>query len=1012
MSTAASVRRLKDRGGTGAKINAPPSTTTSTNPSKSLTPLSNKSTAVNSTGGESLRRSTGKENPSRPTSRVRVATSSTNKKPVIRAMPRIDKSATATAVDVGENSRAEPRARWSTSSVPRGRSSSPSEFSNIRKTTRVSGNSRVMNEKMCENGNRVLKEMENSSEILRKFDVKSEKTKKVDGKMSKFCDSEELKSSSISVKSSMVNLDVKNNGLDVVKLKSLIENSGTIAESDEKNRTLDEVKSKSLIEKSGNIVESDVKNRSFDEVKFKSLVEKSGNIVESKVKDKKLLAKSSSYCGVSEEKCENEQGKVVGSGLNKYQSKLHEKLAFLEGKVKRIATDIKRTKEMLDMNNPDSSSLIISDIQEKISGIEKAMGNVVDGDGKIGLLSNSENDSVNVDVKVSGIEKANCNIMDSDKEIVLLNSGRNEDMNIDEKKEAEPEEDGKISVKGLNVEQFEARLFPHHKLLRDRISLKTLLGCTKNEELESAEITSEVKPEKKSVNPIDENPIAVEFLASLSKEQSKVTTRCEDACLQISNVQDVEDAASSENQSSSSKQFKGKESVDHLLASDERLESFDAQENKPVTFMEEEAEDSSICELNEIGRKTSTGGWFVSEGESVLLTHDDSSCTFYDIVHCEEKAEYKPPFGVSSNMWRDCWIVRAPSVDGSSGRYVVAASAGNSIDSGFCSWDFYTKNVRAFHVDGGFNNTRAALAPLPNNPIYRRNTQSSIMAPQNQQWWYKPCGPLIVSGASCQRMVRTYDIRDGEQILKWDLQRPMLSMDYSSPLQWRNRGKVVIAETEGLSLWDVNSISPQALLSVSSSARQISALHVNNTDAELGGGVRQRVSSSEVEGNDGIFCTSDSINVLDFRHPSGIGLKIPKIGANVQSAFARGDSLYLGCTTVKSAVKRQVSSQIQQFSLRKQRLCNTYVLPESNAHSHYMALTQVWGNSNLVMGVCGLGLFVFDTNKDDTLLDQNNGQNLREAIGPDDLYSPSFDYLSSRVLLISRDRPAMWRYMF
>uniref|UniRef100_A0A0V0IRF1 Putative ovule protein n=1 Tax=Solanum chacoense TaxID=4108 RepID=A0A0V0IRF1_SOLCH len=543
------------------------------------------------------------------------------------------------------------------------------------------------------------------------------------------------------------------------------------------------------------------------------------------------------------------------------------------------------------------------------------------------------------------------------------------------------------------------------------------MGCTKNEELESAESTIEVKPEKNYVSPIDENPIAVEFLASLSKEQSKVTTRCEDACLQISNVQDVDDAVSSQNQISSSKLFKGKEIVDHLLASDERLESFDAQENKQEMLMEEETEDSSICELNEIGRKTSTGGWFVSEGESVLLTHDDSSCSFYDIVHCEEKAEYKPPVGVSSNMWRDCWIIRAPGVDGSSGRYVVAASAGNSMDSGFCSWDFYTKDVRAFHVDDGFSNTRAALAPLPNNPMYRRNTLSSIMAPQNQQWWYKPCGPLIVSGASCQRMVRTYDIRDGEQVLKWDLQRPMLSMDYSSPLQWRSRGKIVIAETEGLSLWDVNSISPQALLSVSSSSRQISAFHVHNTDAELGGGVRQRASSSEVEGNDGVFCISDSINVLDFRHPSGIGLKIPKIGANVQSVFARGDSLYLGCTTVKSAVKRQVSSQIQQFSLRKQKLCNTYVLPESNAHSHYTALTQVWGNSNVVMGVCGLGLFVFDSNKDDALqslnaLDQNNGQNLREAIGPDDLYSPSFDYLSSRVLLISRDRPAMWRYMF
>lgn len=210
------------------------------------------------------------------------------------------------------------------------------------------------------------------------------------------------------------------------------------------------------------------------------------------------------------------------------------------------------------------------------------------------------------------------------------------------------------------------------------------------------------------------------------------------------------------------------------------------------------------------------------------------------LLSFQEKAEYKPPVGVSSNMWRDCWIIRAPGVDGSSGRYVVAASAGNSMDSGFCSWDFYTRDVRAFHVDDGFSTARAPLASLPNNPMYRRNTLSSIMAPQNQQWWYKPCGPLIVSGASCQRMVRTYDIRDGEQILKWDLQRPMLAMDYSSPLQWRSRGKVVIAETEGLSLWDVNSMSPQPLLSVSSSGRQISALHINNTDAELGGGVRQR----------------------------------------------------------------------------------------------------------------------------------------------------------------------------
>lgn len=68
------------------------------------------------------------------------------------------------------------------------------------------------------------------------------------------------------------------------------------------------------------------------------------------------------------------------------------------------------------------------------------------------------------------------------------------------------------------------------------------------------------------------------------------------------------------------------------------------------------------------------------------------------------------------------------------------------------------------------------------------------------------------------------------------------------------------------------------------------------------------------------------------------------------------------------------------------------------------------------MGVCGLGLFVFDASNDDGLqqslsTDCSNLQKVREVIGPDDLYSPSFDYSGSRVLLISRDRPALWRYL-
>jgi hypothetical protein len=114
------------------------------------------------------------------------------------------------------------------------------------------------------------------------------------------------------------------------------------------------------------------------------------------------------------------------------------------------------------------------------------------------------------------------------------------------------------------------------------------------------------------------------------------------------------------------------------------------------------------------------------------------------------------------------------------------------------------------------------------------------------------------------------------------------------------------------------------------------------------------------------------------------------------------------------AARKQSSSQIQQFSLRKQRLFSTYSLPESNAHYHFSALTQVWGNSNIVMGVCGLGLFVFDSLKEDGLpltMDYGNMQTVKEMVGPDDMYSPSFDFSASRVLLISRDRMAMWKYL-
>ena len=207
------------------------------------------------------------------------------------------------------------------------------------------------------------------------------------------------------------------------------------------------------------------------------------------------------------------------------------------------------------------------------------------------------------------------------------------------------------------------------------------------------------------------------------------------------------------------------------------------------------------------------------------------------------KSEYKPPSMVSNNMWGDCWLIRAPGVDGCSGRYVVAASAGSALEPGFCSWDYYTREVKAFHIDEEASHAlapppRAVLGPLSN--LGSSRSSSALSNGETQQWWYKPCGPLLLSTASKQKIVTAYDIRDGDVVMKWEVSNPVMGMEYSSPLQWRSRGKVVIAGSESIGLWDVNSLNPQPLLSVASSNNKVYCLHVNNTDAEVGGGVRQR----------------------------------------------------------------------------------------------------------------------------------------------------------------------------
>ncbi|XP_010905829.1 KIN14B-interacting protein At4g14310 [Elaeis guineensis] len=694
--------------------------------------------------------------------------------------------------------------------------------------------------------------------------------------------------------------------------------------------------------------------------------------------DGEVLEKPSDNIKVFEKITEDTKGAHV---INKYPSKLHEKLALLEGRVQKIASEIKRTKEMLDVNNPDDSKLILSDIQNKISGIEKAVGHVMDGTkhqlGPSEIRTGDSLQSINGEISQYG------KLVDS-----------------------------KNSVKGLNHEELEARFFPHQKLLRSRRSSdasgeQLLLKNGGDREMKDG-----------SLSPIDENPIALEFLASLNAEQSSLDK--DRIMLAAVRGMGMGMEGTSAAQCASKKGISGYHKEEIELLASEKLEEFDDQENRPAMMVHEETDEVCRDQLCEIGHKPSTGGWFVSEGEAVLLAHDDGSCSYYDIANYEVKAEYKPPTGVSNNLWGDCWLVRAPGADGCSGRYVVAASAGNTLDSGFCSWDFYTRDVKAFRVEEESPNSfttsssRMVVGPLSNTGLFSRSAPCAMPSVERQQWWYRPCGPLLISCASRQKAVAAYDIRDGDLVMMWEVNSPVLGMEYSSPLQWRSRGKVIIAGTDAISLWDVNSLNPQPLLSVASAGKRVYSLHVNNTDAELGGGVRQRVSSAEVEGNDGVFCTQESVNVFDFRLPNGIGLKIPRHGAIGHSIFSRGDSIFIGSTEGRLPIKGGPRSRVQHYSLRKGKLVATYEFPEFNSHFHHTLITQVWGSTNLVMGICGMGLFVFDALNDEgsPIFSMDQGKiGVKEIIGPDDLYCPTFDYLGSRVLVISRDRPAFWRYL-
>jgi len=485
--SASSARRLRDRNGVAAA-------TAAQKPTKTVTL---NSTFYNNNHNSAIKGSLpGKENPTRPNSRVQ--------KPSILPVPRVDKAA------VGDGS--EGRMRWSTSSAPRGRSPSPSEFIRVFRDSRVckgESDQRVVSSAGKKNGIRGLKENGGFSVELKKRNG--------------LCEGNDLKI--LESKKQLCGLKVLN---------------------DNCNKQVNLRKSSEL--------DSNLDSKAANVCKFDKLYEEKSE----------PEFKSDSFRESSE------------------KSSVKGKLAFLEGKVKRIASDIKKTKEMLDMNNPDASKVILSDIQDKISGIEKAMGNVA-GTGTAVVVEKSESEKV---------------------------------------------EDVKSSVKGLNTEELEERLFPHHKLLRNRTSLKAPRASC-----QSHESGCELKVGEKFSGPIEENPKAFELLYSLGKEDKKVTMRDAKVGLESFEVQEMGDDSVSGKQDSSN-MFNLK-CEDLVLTTDETLDEFDDQENGDTIMIGEETEDTCVYEVKEIGTKNSTGGWFVSEGESILLSHDDGSCSFYDIANCE-----------------------------------------------------------------------------------------------------------------------------------------------------------------------------------------------------------------------------------------------------------------------------------------------------------------------------------------------------------------------------------------
>ncbi|KAH8936370.1 hypothetical protein BDL97_17G081000 [Sphagnum fallax] len=777
--------------------------------------------------------------------------------------------------------------------------------------------------------------------------------------------------------------------------------------------------------------------------------------------------------GVMEEHRSNGDLHWKRPGFNRIQSTFHGRLSQLEGKVSQIAAELQDTKVLLEENHHTCmcSNALFTDIQMKVASIERALTNGVSDvllAPKLKRVRNQQTSGVNGILRLKEqpihIKAGNAEMSGHMRRAVKLGGEDIKESSLQQRRLLNNRPSSlHEKLIGNQVGLYE-KLKHSRELLQNKL---TIIGgrdtrlptgtCDDEGGMVTAEHLLSFDEAYKSGGDVNDNGMVK------SQSYGDVKLSSEIPSLAVSGISNqYMDLALEPFGSSGSCETKktacqnnggGKKRnmpmtllpsniSDNLTCDDVPLSEEEMDEDhclplgsveSPTGVRSEEAtfDDEHEESLHSIGDRIATAGWFVKEGEGIALAHDDGCCSYYDVPNMEEKARYRFPENAPKGVWGDCWVVHASGSDGCSSQYLIAAMAGGGRNAAaFCSWDWYDRSIAAYHCDSA-PSTSTSLGPFianrlknanfstPEAGLNRRSFLTTWALDRNISglrakaalWWHRPCGALLASASTKLKTVSLYDVRDGELMMKLDTKHHVASMDFSSPVQWCSNSRIVVVEDEGLSLWDVEGMGVQHLHNVNLVGKQPRALHVHNMDVECSGGVRQRLTSSEHH-NDGVLCTNKAVNVLDFRVPAGIAMKIPTFGEQIYSVFANGDMVLAGTGNIKTKTQTEVFSsskentqpsitqcKVNQWSIRQGKPMNVYTLPEMEGKSSKTSINQVWGDAQSVMALNGNGLYIFDVEQ---------RMELQHVICPDDLAFRTFDYATSRLLLISRDRPPLW----